>query len=201
MWAEVKQKLSGEVLKKKTSSWSFASSAPPTWLGKGTTGVALKWHLGSMSGYLVLMMTMPNFQPWHPMTYGAVQLLLCTIHLPTSVLLSKREIEAYFVKANAFGIFLYSDLDSCLTRKPSLKGAPFDNLCITYFKPSAAHTYGRPFCLWHMSPYGFCLLLRLSQFHPNGGICNLAGWEYSEKLVCPVGQMRISELTQEHKAN
>ena len=68
------------------------------------------------------------------MTYGAVQLLLCTIHLPTSVLLSKREIEAYFVKANAFGIFLYSDLDSCLTRKPSLKGAPFDNLCITWEK-------------------------------------------------------------------
>lgn len=166
--------------KKKNSSQSSASSAPSTWLGKGTTGVALKWHPGSMSGYLVLMMTMPTFQPWHPMTCGAVQLLFCTVHLLTSVLLSKREIETYFGKANAFGIFLYCDLDSCLTRKPSLKGALFDNLCITYFKPSAALTHGRPFCLWHMSPYGFCLLLKLSQFHPNGGICSLAGWEYSE---------------------
>lgn len=62
-----------------------------------------------------------------------------------------------FLNPVHLGIFFYSDLDSCLTRKPSFKGAPFNNLCITYFKPLAALIYGRPFCLWHVSPYGFCL--------------------------------------------
>ena len=69
--------------------------------------------------------------------------------------IQKRNRGLFFFKPMHLGIFFYSDLDSCLTRKPSFKGAPFNNLCVTYFKLLAALTYGRPFCLWHVSPYGF----------------------------------------------
>lgn len=141
IWVEVKETFRWYPLKKKTKtalSSLLLLPLPPA-LERGQLEWHW-WHLGSMSGYLVLtMMTMPTFQPWHPY-WPVEQFNYCSVQSTCWPLCCYlKEKQRPILNPVHLGIFFYSDLDSCLTRKPSFKGAPFNNLCITYFQAIGTH--------------------------------------------------------------
>lgn len=107
MWAELKDNFQVMSLKKKKLfSPLLLLSLPPGW-ERGQ----LKWHWSDLLDPQVDAM----YRWWQcqhsclstQWRCGAVQLVLCTVYLPISVLLPKRETEACLVKADVFGVFLY----------------------------------------------------------------------------------------------